>query len=138
MQQEGTFASPSDRADTRSPRGDLFDPACATRDLLDRIGSKWTVLIMLRLSQSGETRFAELRRQAEGISQKMLASTLKSLEQDGLVTRRVDATATPPHVHYSLTTLGTSLTPLLGQLKEWAEENMSLIDTHRARYTRPV
>ncbi|MEV8515361.1 helix-turn-helix domain-containing protein [Dactylosporangium sp. NPDC051484] len=124
MQQEGTLHAPRHPQVTPSRSGDLFNPACPTRLLLDRVGSKWTTMAVLSLaSVQGELRFTELKRQMAGISQKMLAQTLKSLERDGLVARRV-ATTTPPRVHYRLTDLGTSLVPPLLALREWAEQNM--------------
>ena len=121
----------------RKSRGDLFDPTCPTRDLLDRIGTKWTSMVIKVLDDASEpeVRFAELRRRAPGISQKMLSSTLRGLERDGLVTRRVEPTV-PPRVHYSLTPLGRSLTEPLAAVRGWAEENMPKIDDARMRYDR--
>lgn len=111
-------------------RGDLFDAACPTRSLLDRLGSKWTVMIVLTLAEAGrEMRFGALRRAVSGVSQKMLTQTLRQLEVDGLVVRRVEP-ARPPSVHYSLTDLATSLTPVLRELREWAEAHMAEIDDH--------
>lgn len=110
-------------------RGDLFDPACPTRQLLDRIGTKWTSMAIKVLADADpeEVRFAELRRRMPGISQKMLSVTLQSLAADGLVARRVEATV-PPRVHYRLTALGLSLETPLAALRQWAEEHMSQID----------
>ncbi|GLY03460.1 HxlR family transcriptional regulator [Actinoplanes sp. NBRC 101535] len=111
---------------TTSP-GDLFDPLCPTRLLLDRVGSRWTTMAVLSLANAeGELRFAELKREMTGISQKMLAQTLKSLERDGLVTRRVEASK-PPRVHYSLTSLGTTLIGPLRALREWAERYIPVV-----------
>lgn len=76
-----------------------------------------------------ELGFAELRRRTPGISKKMLSSTLRGLEQDGLVTRRVERTV-PPHTHYGLTSLGVSLDTPLGELRHWAETHMAVIDDH--------
>ncbi|AHI01989.1 helix-turn-helix domain-containing protein [Kutzneria viridogrisea] len=115
-------------------RGDLLDPACPTRRLLDRIGTKWVSMIVKLLAESaGELRFAELRRAARGISQKMLAQTLHGLERDGLVARRVEPSV-PPAVHYSLTELGRSLVAPLNVVREWAEANMAAIDSARTHY----
>lgn len=110
-------------------RGDLFDPNCPTRQLLDRIGSKWTSMAVKVLAEAdpGEVRFAELRRRMPGISQKMLSTTLQSLARDGLVARRVEATV-PPRVYYSLTPLGLSLETPLAALRAWAEEHMAEIE----------
>lgn len=124
--EDGTSAAPGHREVT-TPRGDLFDPACHTRRLLDRVGSKWVVMIIETLHASGELRYAELKRRTPGISAKMLAQTLRGLEQDRLVARRVEPTV-PPRVHYSLTALGVSLDEPLAALREWAEAHMAEVD----------
>ncbi|MFJ7218451.1 winged helix-turn-helix transcriptional regulator [Amycolatopsis sp. NPDC098790] len=118
---------------TPSPRGDLFDPACPTRRLLDRIGTKWTSMAVKVLAEADprEVRFAELQRRMPGVSQKMLSVTLRSLTNDGLVARRVEPTV-PPKVHYRLTDLGRSLEVPLAALRNWAEENMAAIDRANA------
>ena len=113
----------------RGVRGDVMDPACPTRHLLDRIGTKWTSLAIKALSEAHpeEVRFAELRRRMPGVSQKMLSQTLQSLQRDRLISRRVEPTV-PPRVHYGLTGLGLSLAEPLAALREWAEEHMAQID----------
>ena len=110
-------------------RGDLLDPRCPTRQLLDRIGTKWTSMAVKVLAEEapGELRFAQLRRRVPGISQKMLSVTLQSLVRDGLVARRVEPTV-PPAVHYRLTELGHSLEGPLSALRVWAETHMPEID----------
>lgn len=110
-------------------RGDLFDPQCPTRQLLDRIGTKWTSMAVKVLAQAApdEVRFAELRRRMPGVSQKMLSVTLRSLTRDGLITRRVEPTV-PPRVYYRLTELGLSLEAALATVRAWAEEHMAEID----------
>jgi DNA-binding HxlR family transcriptional regulator len=113
-----------------APRGDLFSPACPTRLLLDRLGTKWTSMVVKSLAESGEMRFGALRRQVSGVSPKMLSTTLQSLVLDGLVARRVEDTV-PPRVHYRLTELGLSLEIPLALLREWAEEHMGEIDRRR-------
>lgn len=116
-------------------RGDLFDAQCPTRQLLDRIGTKWTSMAVKVLAQAapGEVRFAELRRRMPGVSQKMLSVTLHNLARDGLVTRRVEPTV-PPRVHYRLTELGLSLEAPLAALRTWAEDHMAEIDRAGAAY----
>jgi DNA-binding HxlR family transcriptional regulator len=108
----------------------VFDPACPTRKLLDRVGTKWTSMVVKVLAEAGELRFADLRRRVPGVSQKMLSVTLQSLVADGLVARRVEDTV-PPRVHYRLTDLGESLEIPLAALREWAETNMWQIDRSR-------
>lgn len=114
-------------------RGDLFDPACPTRKLLDRIGTKWTSMLVKVLAEAdpAEIRFAELRRRMPGVSQKMLSATLHSLIRDGLVARRVEP-AVPPRVHYRLTELGLSLEVPLAAVRAWAERHMPEIDRANA------
>ncbi|WP_433180467.1 winged helix-turn-helix transcriptional regulator [Actinoallomurus sp. CA-150999] len=114
-------------------RGDVFDPACPTRKLLDRIGTKWTSMLVKVLAEAdpAEVRFAELRRRMPGVSQKMLSTTLHSLVRDGLVARRVEPTV-PPQVHYRLTELGLSLEVPLAVVREWAERHMPEIDRANA------
>jgi DNA-binding HxlR family transcriptional regulator len=118
-------------------RGDLFDPACPTRQLLDRIGTKWTSMAVKVLADAepDEVRFAELRRRMPGISQKMLSVTLQSLAKDGLVDRRVEPTV-PPSVHYRLTDLGRSLEQALAVLRAWAETHMAEVESANGRAAR--
>lgn len=124
-----TTSRPGGRDRRPGERGDLLDPHCPTRRLLDRIGTKWTSMVVKVLAEEapGELRFAELRRRIPGISQKMLSVTLHSLVRDGLVARRVEPTV-PPAVHYRLTGLGLSLEGPLSALRVWAETHMSEID----------
>ncbi|MGW7256387.1 winged helix-turn-helix transcriptional regulator [Streptomyces sp. NPDC054834] len=119
---------------TTPKRGDLFSPLCPTRQLLDRIGTKWTSLTVKVLAESApaEVRFADLRRRIPGISQKMLSATLQSLVRDGLVARRVEPTV-PPRVHYQLTALGHSLDGPLDALRTWAEQHMAAIERNNRR-----
>ena len=119
-------------------RGDLFDAACPTRQLLDRVGTKWTTMLVLTLDQTdGELRFTELKRALTGISQKMLTQTLRSLERDGLVTRRVEPSV-PPRVFYGLTVRGKSLAQPLSQLREWAEMHMPRIQLDQDAFDRSL
>jgi DNA-binding HxlR family transcriptional regulator len=110
-------------------RGDLFDPTCATRRLLDRLGTKWVSMAVKVLAEAApdDVRFAELQRRMPGVSSKMLSQTLQSLTRDRLVERRVEDTV-PPRVHYRLTELGLSLDEPLAMLRDWAEQHMAEID----------
>jgi DNA-binding HxlR family transcriptional regulator len=111
---------------------DPFEQNCPSRRLLDRIGDRWTVLIVVALD-SGSQRFSALGARVGGISQKMLTQTLRSLESDGFVTRTVYPEI-PPRVEYELTALGRSLLGPLRALEEWAVENMSEVVDHQQEY----
>lgn len=104
----------------------------AISDLLARIGDKWSLLIVSKLGD-GPLRFNELRRQVTDISQKMLSSTLKVLERDGLVDRTVRSTV-PPQVEYTLTDLGRDLLQPVNALAEWTATNTPRIMAARAEY----
>ncbi|WP_217166409.1 helix-turn-helix domain-containing protein [Streptomyces sp. AC512_CC834] len=126
--------TPSTSRAPKGPRGDLFDPQCPTRRLLDRIGTKWTSMAVKVLAEASpeEVRFAELQRRMAGISQKMLSVTLQGLARDGLVGRRVEPTV-PPRVYYRLTPLGLTLEEPLAALREWAEAHMAEVDRAHQR-----
>lgn len=109
-------------------------PKCAVRDVLDRVGDAWSVLVVLRLGDE-PCRFNQLRRRVGAISQRMLTVTLRHLERDGLVARRVYP-ATPPQVEYRLTELGRSLLVPIAILSEWATANQAQIQEARAAYDR--
>ncbi len=98
---------------------------CPTRQLLDRISDKWVVLV-LSLLVDGPKRFSVLKREIDGISQKMLSQTLRALEQDGLLTRRAFPTV-PVTVEYELTALGRSLNVALAPMIDWAVANMDRV-----------
>ncbi|QIB33485.1 winged helix-turn-helix transcriptional regulator [Ancylobacter pratisalsi] len=102
---------------------------CPTRALLDRIGDRWSVLVLMEL-QPRIRRFSELRRAIPDISQRMLTQTLRQLEADGLISRTVFATV-PPRVDYELTELGHSLMVPLGGLIVWADENRERVRAAR-------
>jgi len=106
---------------TRFPDG-VFPAACPSRIVLDHVTSKWGVLVLLALAEEETLRWSELRRRAQGISEKMLAQTLRTLEQDGLVLRFARPVI-PPHVDYSLTDRGRGLVDLLTPLMEWIAAN---------------
>ena len=102
---------------------DTFDPNCPIRNILSRIGDKWSILTLYTLSTKNVLRFKELQREMPDISQKMLTVTLRTLEEDGLVSRKVYPEI-PPKVEYSLTQRANSLLPKINDLITWALENM--------------
>jgi DNA-binding HxlR family transcriptional regulator len=102
------------------------------REILDRVGDKWSVLVIALLGERGH-RFSELRRAIDGISQRMLTLTLRQLERDGLVSRTVHATV-PPRVDYALTPLGESVLEPLNGLMCWAAQHGTDIAEARQRY----
>lgn len=106
--------------------------SCPMRDVLDRIGDTWSLLVIINL-QPAPLRFNALKRSIEGISQRMLTVTLRSLERDGLVRRTVRPT-TPPEVEYALTDLGQSIAVPIAALGLWAQRNRPLLEEVRARF----
>jgi DNA-binding HxlR family transcriptional regulator len=104
----------------------------AVSEVLERVGDKWTVLVVVTLGE-GPKRFNELRRAIASISQRMLTLTLRGLERDGFVTRSVFATI-PPRVDYELTELGHSLLEPVGALGSWARQNRLKIQQARLRF----
>ena len=107
-------------------------PCVATREVLNLVGDKWSVLIVALLGD-GSRRFSELKRAVDGISQRMLTLTLRGLERDGLVTRTVQPTV-PPRVDYELTRLGRTLIEPVRALGAWAEEHRLDIQKARTRF----
>ena len=108
---------------------DLLDkniPTCPIRNVLSRIGDKWSILILYTLNQKKFTRFKELHRSIPDISQKMLTSTLKTLESDGLIERKAYPEV-PPRVEYSVSKRGDTLIPIIEELIAWASRNMKKI-----------
>ncbi|XAS66734.1 helix-turn-helix domain-containing protein [Micrococcaceae bacterium Sec5.7] len=114
------------------PCGGADHPDCGIRDVLDRIGDKWSVLVIVELA-SGVRRFRELQRAIDGISQRMLTLTVRRLERDGLVTRTVYPTV-PARVTYELTARGNGLTYLVKQLADWSLEHKDAIGRSRDLY----
>jgi DNA-binding HxlR family transcriptional regulator len=108
------------------------DGAAPVRDVLERIGDKWSVIVICRLD-GPPRRFNELRRRTEGITPRMLSVTLHRLERDGLVTRTVFPTV-PPQVEYALTDRGRSLHDVLAQLVEWTSVHLNGIQQSRSDY----
>ncbi|RVT92180.1 transcriptional regulator [Rhodovarius crocodyli] len=111
---------------------DAYSADCPTRQVLDRVADKWAVLLLGLLSRE-PMRFNRLRRTVEGLSQKVLAQTLRSLERDGLVTRSVFPTV-PVTVEYAITPLGMTLAQTVDQLRIWAETHMPEVAACQRRY----
>jgi DNA-binding HxlR family transcriptional regulator len=115
---------------------DVLVEACPTRQVVGRIGDKWSLLVLYALDGSA-VRFQELLRRVEGITQKMLTSTLRGLERDGLVHREIWP-AVPPHVEYSLTPLGRGLSAHIAGIRDWAYGHMDEIAAARAAFDQPT
>ncbi|MCX7520724.1 helix-turn-helix domain-containing protein [Microbacterium sp. STN6] len=107
---------------------------CPTRRILDRIGDRWTVLVVGILGE-GDARFSQLRRRVEGVSQKMLTQTLRGLERDGLV-RRTVYPEVPVRVEYALTDSGRTLLEPLRALREWSIEHLGDVSASQEAYDR--
>ena len=116
------------------PCGHRDHPDCGIRDVLDRIGDKWSVLVIVEIA-SGPRRFRELQRAIDGISQRMLTLTVRRLERDGLLLRTVYPTV-PAQVDYRLTGTGASLTHLVKTLADWSVAHRGLIAEARHQYDR--
>ena len=110
---------------------------CAFREMLGRVGDKWSLLVIAMLEQrpTQRARFSELKRAIPGISQRMLTATLRSLERDGLLTRHIYAEV-PPRVEYALTPLGKRFMQPVRGLVTWLQMNWSTIRTARERFDR--
>jgi DNA-binding HxlR family transcriptional regulator len=115
---------------------DPYRRDCPSRRLLDRIGDRWTVLVVGALDH-GPRRFTEIAAEVEGISQKMLTQTLRSLERDGFVSRTAFAVV-PPHVEYELTELGRMLQEPLQALERWAIDHMDAVTERQDAYDRQI
>ena len=113
---------------------DPLFPQCPVRNVLSRIGDRWSLLVLLALHEKAEAmRFSDLCRAIPDVSQKMLTSTLRKLEADDLLSRTIYPEV-PPRVEYKLTKRGKTLIPLLNQLVDWSLDNMDAIIRHRERY----
>ena len=106
--------------------------ACPIRDVLDRVGDAWSLLVLLELSK-GPCRFNALRRVIDGISQRMLSVALRHLERDGLISRKVLPLA-PPQVEYTITDLGVGLVGGIDALRRWAVDHQPAVRAARADY----
>lgn len=123
----------SEKLSERFSRGELLNVNCPSRDLLKRITSRWSVLILLALKDK-TLRFSELRRAVGGVSERMLAQSLRYLEEDGFV-QRIAYDVVPPHVEYRLTPLGREVGEQVVGLADWLEENLERILSHREKDT---
>lgn len=110
---------------------------CPIRNVVARFGNKWSLLVILILSENGSTRFNQLGKLIPDISTKVLSGTLQTLEADGLVSRTVFPEV-PIRVEYELTETGESLVPIIRQLTDWALQNMKSIMKHRKKYETEV
>lgn len=113
-------------------RYDVLAAACPTRQVINRVGDRWSLLVLYAL-EHGTLRFQELRRTVDGISQKMLTQTLRVLERDGLVERTVHASV-PPKVEYELTPLGVDLAQTIAAIRSWAYQHINHIEQARTTY----
>jgi DNA-binding HxlR family transcriptional regulator len=120
--------------ETTDYRWDVYSPPCPSRVLLDRIGDRWTVLIVGSLGASGRMRFSELRDRI-GATPKVLTQSLRALERDGIIERKVYAEV-PPRVEYWLTPLGEKLQEPIRLLKDWAETHIPEVLEARERHAR--
>ncbi|HEY5787604.1 MAG TPA: helix-turn-helix domain-containing protein [Microlunatus sp.] len=134
MREDGTLTCPGDREGTVQEQGTAPLRDRRVRQILDRVGDKWSLLVIGLLGE-GDRRFNEIRRRVDGISQRMLSVTLRGLERDGLVARTVYPTV-PPKVEYSLTVMGRTLLSTVCELVEWADQYAGDVDTARTRYDR--
>ncbi|PAZ17555.1 transcriptional regulator [Streptomyces sp. SA15] len=137
--EEGTLKSPSNCAGTGTVDYGDADPFqwdtredCQVRQILDRVADKWSLLV-IALLENRRLRFTELRREIDGISQRMLTVTLRSLERDGLVKRTVHPVV-PPRVEYELTPLGGTLHATIRSLVTWTEAHQEEIAAARSAY----
>lgn len=111
-------------------RGYVLSKHCPSRTILNHLTSRWGVLVMIVL-RNGTKRFSEIRREIEGVSERMLTETLKQLEQDGMLVRKSYNTV-PPHVEYSLTVHGIQAAEKIHSLVDWLEENLAEILAEKA------
>jgi DNA-binding HxlR family transcriptional regulator len=121
---------------TRKPAELEFTPAnCHAREMLVRVGDKWSVYVLHLLGDNGTLRFNELKAQIDGISQRMLTVTLRGLERDGLVRRTIHPEV-PPRVEYALTPLGRTLRELVRGLVKWSGAHLDEVDEARQEYDK--
>lgn len=107
--------------------------SCPVRNVLDRLSDKWTTLVLLLLGEQGTLRFNELHKHIGDVSEKMLTVSLRKLEADGLISRKVHPVI-PPKVEYRLTDLGKGFLPLIHSISDWAYAHMDQIIASRRQY----
>jgi DNA-binding HxlR family transcriptional regulator len=122
------------RASSPTLAADLHAENCPSREILDHVTSRWGVLVLLALRERTH-RFSELRQRIGGVSEKMLAQTLKTLEGDGFVNRRAYAEV-PPRVEYELTTMGREVSEHVAALGDWILQNLSRVQAERRKRSR--
>jgi DNA-binding HxlR family transcriptional regulator len=135
---EAFGASPETACDPVAPgeaRPVAQPTSCRAREVLQRVGDKWSMLVIDLLGQ-GTMRFTELHRAVDGITARMLTVTLRGLERDGIVTRTIHPVI-PPRVEYALTPMGRTLLDAIGQLVSWADDHLAEIEAARAAYDAP-
>lgn len=130
--QDRTILSPGHKNVTSSPTGHDSSACRRITPVLNRVGDKWSMQIVMALSH-GSRRFSELKREIDGVSQRMLTLSLRGLERDGLVSRHVTPTI-PPRVDYELTELGISLREPVKALGQWASEHIDCIRTAQQQF----
>jgi DNA-binding HxlR family transcriptional regulator len=128
----GLVTTPQD-VNEHTSSWDPYTRGCPSRDVLDQIGSKWAVLVLGELGRHGACRFTQLRQRLSGISEKMLAQTLRTLERDGLLLRTVYP-ETPIRVEYQLTPLGETLRGPLKALTDWSVQHIKEVLEAREEY----
>jgi len=131
-EEEVTAPASTDGGLSEFPTKWAFDPQCPVREVLDRIGDKWSTLVLGTLA-NGPHRFSALQRVVADISKRMLTQTLRDLERDGLIMRTVFPTK-PPSVEYRLTPLGETILEPLGVLVQWANRAHAAIKSARLAY----
>ena len=115
---------------------DVLNPKCPTQQVLDRVASKWTMLVILALGDE-RLHYAQLQRRVRGVTKKMLTQTLRALERDGLVRRQVHRTV-PPQTEYELTSLGHGLADVVAVVRSWAYSNVADISEARSVFDASV
>lgn len=114
------------------PDPDPYSAACPSRLLLERLGEKWAILVIVDLAE-GPRRFGQLLRRIEGVSQKMLTQTLRNLQRDGIVARTV-VSDKPLQVSYALTPMGENLLPIVAEMKHWTQRYYRQVERHHRLY----